>query len=125
VSLANLGRVLLDLEDEAGARDAFRESFGLARRLDYQMLLAYLLAASGELARRAREPERAGRLVGAARGLFEAIGMEIPAEERHEHERTLGPLREELGEETLERLLEEGRRPPVDQAIEDGVALTA
>jgi tetratricopeptide (TPR) repeat protein len=125
VSLANLGRVLLELDDEAGAREAFRESFDLGRRLDYQMLLAYLLGASGELARRAGEPERAGRLIGAATALFEAIGMEIPAEELHEHERTLGPLRDELGEEAVLGLLEEGRRVPVDEAIADGVALTA
>jgi hypothetical protein len=50
--------------------------------------------------------------------------MEIPAEELHEHERTLGPLRDELGEEAVLRLLEEGRRVPVDEAIADGVALT-
>jgi tetratricopeptide (TPR) repeat protein len=125
VSLANLGRVLLDLDDDAGAREAFRESFELARRLDYQMLLAYLLAASGELARRAGEARHAARLIGAAVELFEAIGMEIPAEERGEHERTLEPLRDELGEELVARLVDEGRRLPVDAAIEDAVALTA
>ena len=124
VSLANLGRVLLELGDEAGARDAFRESFELGRGLDYQMLLAYLLGASGELARRSGELERAGRLIGAATALFESIGMEIPAEELHEHERTLAPLRAELGEDETARLVAEGRRLPADTAIADGVALT-
>jgi hypothetical protein len=91
VSLANLGRVLLDLDDEAGARDAFRESFGLARRLEGSS------RRSGWSSRRRSAMSTSARSVRCARS----------------------------SGRTLERLLEEGRRLPVDQAIGDGVALTA
>ena len=93
----------------AQPRDAFRESLEIGRRLDYQMLLAYLLSAGGELARRAGEPDRAARLVGAATALFEAIGMEIPGEE--------------LGHEATTRLVAEGRLTAAADAIADAAAL--
>jgi predicted ATPase/DNA-binding SARP family transcriptional activator len=124
VSLANLGRVLLELGDEPGARGAFGESFELALRLSYQMLLAYLVGAAGELARRAGELETAAVLVGSAASLFEAMGMEIPEEEIHEHERTLTPLRETLGNAAVERLLQEGRAGAADEMIARARELT-
>jgi tetratricopeptide (TPR) repeat protein len=124
VSLANLGRVLLELGDERAARDAFGESFELALRVSYQMLLAYLVGAAGELARRAGELETAAVLVGSATALFEAMEMEIPEEELHEHERTLAPLRESLGDEPVERLLLEGRAGAADEMIARARELT-
>jgi predicted ATPase/DNA-binding SARP family transcriptional activator len=123
VSLANLSRVRLDLGDEGAARAALSESLGIARRLNYQMLLAYLLGASGELARRNGHPELAGRLVGAAGGLFEAIGMAIPDEEVDEHRRTLAALREELGGETVDGLVRDGRAGPVEAMLEEAAAV--
>jgi tetratricopeptide (TPR) repeat protein len=118
VSLANLGRVRLALDDDAGARAALRESFELGLRLDYRMLLAYLLGAAAELARRAGAQEESARLLGAGAALFEAIGMAMPQEEIDEHEQTLVPLREGLGDDATARLVAEGGRAQADEMIE-------
>jgi hypothetical protein len=88
------------------------------------MLLAYLLGAAGELARRAGQPQQAARLIGGAVGAFEAIAMRIPQEELDEHERTLGPLRETLGAERTAELVEVGRLAPFDKLIAEAQDLT-
>ena len=124
VSLANLGRVRLALGDDNGARAALHEFFELGLRLEYRMLLAYLLSAAAELARRGGAPEDSAGLVGAGAALFEAIGMAIPQEEIDEHERTLTPLREPLGDDAVARLVAEGREAPVDGMIERALEFT-
>jgi tetratricopeptide (TPR) repeat protein len=124
VSLANLGRVRFALGEDDAARAALRESFELGVRLDYRMLLAYLLGAAGELARRAGQPQQAARLIGGAVGAFEAIAMRIPQEELDEHERTLGPLRETLGAERTAELVEIGRLASFDKLIAEAQDLT-
>jgi predicted ATPase/DNA-binding SARP family transcriptional activator len=123
VSLANLGRVRLELGDVDAARAALRESLEIARRLNYQMLLAYLLGAAGEIARRHGDPEAGARLVGAGAGLFEAIGMAIPDEECEEHERTLAAIRGELGDEATDDCVRVGRARPVDEMVETALAV--
>jgi len=124
VSLANLGRVRLALGEDDAARAAFHESLTVGLRLDYRMLLAYLLGAAGELARRAGRPEQAARLIGGAAGAFEAIAMQIPQEETAEHERTLEPLRETLGAERTAELVAEGRQAPFDELTAEARELT-
>jgi len=124
VSLANLGRVRFALGEDDAARAALRESLMLGIRLDYRMLLAYLLGAAAELARRAAQPEQAARLIGGAAGAFEAIGMQIPQEEIDEHERTLEPLRETLGAERTAELVEVGRLAAFDELIAEAQELT-
>ena len=124
VSLANLGRVRLALGEDDAARAAFHESLTVGLRLDYRMLLAYLLGAAGELARRAGRPEQAARLIGGAAGAFEAIAMQIPQEETAEHERTLEPLRETLGAERTAELVAEGRQAPFDELTAEAHELT-
>ena len=88
------------------------------------MLLAYLLGAAGELARRVGKPEQAAHLIGGAAGAFDAIAMQIPQEEVDEHERTLEPLRETLGADRTTELVEAGRRAPLDELIAEAQELT-
>jgi predicted ATPase/DNA-binding SARP family transcriptional activator len=118
VSLANLGRARLQVEDEEAARAALRESFDLARKLGYQMLLAYLLGSAAGLAVGRGQSDQAVRFVGAATAFFEAIGMPVPAEEVEEHERALGPLRAELGVHEIEQLLAQGRDEQLDTMLD-------
>jgi predicted ATPase/DNA-binding SARP family transcriptional activator len=125
VSLANLGRVELALGDEQAACASLHESLDLAIRLDYRMLIAYLLGAAGEIARRRGLHDQSGRLVGAAVGLFERIGMRVPDEEHEEHEATLAPLREKLGGDAVAALLREGAATPVESMLAQASELTA
>lgn len=117
--------MLLQLEEDTEARAAFAESLQLALQLEYQMLIAYLLGAAAELARRAGRLDRAAVLVGAAGALFAAIGMQVPEEETEEHGRTLGAVREALDAEEIERLLDLGRCAPLDELTAEAAALIA
>jgi hypothetical protein len=55
--------------------------------------------------------------MGAAAGLFADIGMAIPEEELAEHDKTLDPLRAELGD-ALAGYVEEGRASPRDYIVD-------
>jgi predicted ATPase/DNA-binding SARP family transcriptional activator len=109
VSLANLGRAQLDLGELAEARVSLGESFEIAERLEYTILIAYLLGSAANLAVRERDPAGGARLLGAAVQLFASIGMPVPPEEVGEHEATRSALRAALGEEEAGRLEHEGR----------------
>ena len=52
VSLANLARVQLKGGDVEAARLSLREAFEVALRIDYKMLIAYLLGSAGDLRQR-------------------------------------------------------------------------
>ncbi|TMF83740.1 MAG: tetratricopeptide repeat protein [Chloroflexi bacterium] len=123
VSLANLARVQLTLGDDSAARLALGEAMGIAQRIGYQLLLAYGLGAAAELAARDGEPARAARLIGASRGLFEAIAMPFPDAEADEQERTLAAIRPPLGSE-CDELVTQGRIAAVDEMIADALELT-
>ena len=74
------------------ARVSLREAFEVALRIDYKMLIAYLLGSAGYFAvaqNDLQEPLRPRSELGE---VFAAIGMPVPPEELVEHERTLGPL---------------------------------
>ena len=123
VSLANLARVQLTLGDDSAARLALGEAMGIAQRIGYQLLLAYGLGAAAELAARDGEPARAARLIGASRGLFEAIAMPFPEAEADEQERTLAAIRPALGSE-CDELVAHGRIAADDEMIADALQLT-
>jgi tetratricopeptide (TPR) repeat protein len=123
VSLANLGRVDLALGNERAACEALAESLEIAMRIDYRILIAHLLGAAGEVARRRGLGELGARLVGAAVAEFERIGMPIPDEERGEHVTTLAPLRDELGEDAVAALLQAGAAESVDAMLSQAVEL--
>jgi predicted ATPase/DNA-binding SARP family transcriptional activator len=124
VSLVNLARVQIVLGDQAAARRSLHECLSITGRIGYQMLTAYALGAAAELARVEGEPEQAARLVGASAAAFAAIGMPVPDEEQEDHDRTLGPVRESLGEGKVEELLAGGRAAPIEQMLAVALDLT-
>lgn len=118
VSLANAGRARLELGDEAAARDALHESLEIARRLDYRMLLAYLLGSAAFFALRKSRAEQAAFLVGGAAAMFAAIGMPVPPEETAEHRRALEHAEAALGGAAAEERRLEGRAAPLETLVE-------
>jgi predicted ATPase/DNA-binding SARP family transcriptional activator len=123
VSLANLARVHLGRGEVADARVTLAESMEIARRLGYQLLLAYTLGAAAELAARDGRPAGAARLLGASAALFEAIAMPMPDVERDEQARTLAAIRPALGDEA-EELVAHGRSTPLDEMVAEALELT-
>ena len=117
MTLGHLGTLALRQGDHAEAERYFREA--LALRLDrddrYGMAiqltdLAYLAAARGEA-------ERAARLAGAASALREAIGAEIDAGIRAEHDRLVAGLRDTLGDDRFEAAWSAGHGLTPEQAV--------
>jgi predicted ATPase len=123
VSLANLARVHLGRGEVADARVTLAESMEIAKRLGYQLLLAYTLGAAAELAAREGRPAGAARLIGASAALFEAISMPMPDVERDEQGRTLAAIRPVLGDEA-EELIAQGRSTPLDEMVAEALELT-
>ena len=119
VTLANLGRVHLALGDDEAARRTLHESIGIARRLQYHMVLAHVVGAVAELEARAGRYESSVRLVGAARGAFGGIGMPVPAEEAAEHDSTLAACAEHLDAERIEALMADGAALPLGAVVEE------
>jgi predicted ATPase/DNA-binding SARP family transcriptional activator len=123
VSLANLARVHLGRGEVADARVTLAESMEIAKRLGYQLLLAYTLGAAAELAAREGRPAGAARLIGASAALFEAISMPMPDVEKDEQGRTLAAIRPVLGDEA-EELIAQGRSTPLDEMVAEALELT-
>jgi predicted ATPase/class 3 adenylate cyclase len=92
--------------DEAGR--LFAEAFATFREEKWPEGIAYGLEGLAAAAARSGEAERAARLLGAAGALLEETGLTFEPFEQAMHDRTTELLREELGEERLRALIDEG-----------------
>jgi tetratricopeptide (TPR) repeat protein len=109
VSLHNLARTRLALGQLDEARDLLGECVELATAIGYNEVIAHALAAAAELALRAGRLETAARLLGGSEALFDEIGAQMQGDEEEARARTLAELRESLGDDRLDELLDEGR----------------
>jgi hypothetical protein len=71
------------------------------------------------------QPIQAARLFGAALELRDSIGVPLPRVERVTFERYLTLARERMSPEAWEAALADGRAQPLDELLEDGLALLA
>lgn len=62
--------------------------------------------------------EKAARISGVAEAVSEAIGVGLHLTDRLEHDRSLAGLRDRLGDEQFSRLVSEGRRMRVEEAVD-------
>ena len=122
VSLHNLGRIELRSGRPAAAAALFRECFDSALELDYRELIAYCVQAAAELAV-PDDPVRAARLLGAADGLFEALGVIRLGGEAESYDEAVAALGRELGADGLERESAAGRATGEGEAVADALAL--
>jgi len=89
----------------------------LSQTLGDQASIAWCLAGLGSAAALDEEPERAGRLWGAAERLRQAIGCRSAPAARATYERAVAAARAQLGEEAFAAAWAEGRAMSLDQAI--------
>jgi predicted ATPase/DNA-binding SARP family transcriptional activator len=108
VSLHNLGRARLMLDEREDARASIVESYELAQTIGYVEVLAYCLAAASELALAEGDLETAARFLGTSRATFAAIGAEVAPEEAASQSHALETLIAALGEERCSELVAEG-----------------
>jgi excisionase family DNA binding protein len=107
-----LGQALLARDKVARAETALREALTAIRDIEYEQLLPAALRSIAQVTARQGDFTVAARWYGAEAGIREALGMELPAARRADHERAIAKVREALGEAEFAAAWEEGWRDP-------------
>ena len=122
-TLVFLGQELLAQGDVARGEAALREALAAIGEIDYKQMLPAALRAFAHLATRRGDVATAARRYGAADGVMEALGMELPAARRAGHERAVAAVRETLGAEAFTAEWTTGAVLSLEEAIAEAAAL--
>lgn len=117
LALHNLGYMALYRGEPKRAERLFTDSLSLYEGRQYHKGEAECLAGLGRVEASEGRQERAARLCGAAEAILENLGTRLDTLDRADYERTIGTLRNQLGER-LETLLDEGRAMSIAEAVE-------
>jgi len=117
-ALKGMGRVALAEGDHAAARRLFEESLTLDREIDDGYMTIASLAWLGGVAVRAGQLDRGAKLLGAAGGLLQSMGVTLFREDRLPYERALSAARSQLEPEKFETAWGEGRSMSLEDATE-------
>ncbi len=120
ISLYNLAQAALSCSDYDEAALLFEEGVTLSEQMRDRANVAYCLEGLAVVANARGEAERSGRLIGAAEGLHEAVGVPVYLyyePHRSRYERTVSAVRSQLGEEAFEAAWAEGRAMTLEQAV--------
>jgi predicted ATPase/Tfp pilus assembly protein PilF len=116
-ALALLGLVTQAQGDSAKARSCHAESLALWRELGEDRYIAECLEGLAEVARAEGCPERAARLVGAARALRDAVGYPHAPANQLDDDRNIATIRAALGEEAFAAAWAAGRAMNLEEAV--------
>jgi tetratricopeptide (TPR) repeat protein len=120
IALYNLAQAALSRSDYDGAVLLFEEGVTLSEQMGDRANIAYCLEGLAVVANARGEAERSGRLIGAAEGLHEAVGVPVYLyykPHRSRYERTVAAVRSQLGEEAFEEARAEGWAMTFEQAV--------
>jgi hypothetical protein len=120
ISLYNLAQAALSRSDYDGAAHLFEEGVTLSEQMRDRANVAYCLEGLAVVANARGEAERSGRLIGAAEGLHEAVGVPVYLyyePHRSVYERTVAAVRSWLGREAFEEARAEGRDMTFEHAV--------
>lgn len=120
----SLGEIALAERDTCEANRRIRESLKLLDEIGDKMCIAWCLATVAGTSALDEDPERGARLWGAGEGLRKWIGCRIAPASRLNRERTVAMLREQLSEAEFARLVAEGAKMTVDEAVVFALAET-
>jgi predicted ATPase/DNA-binding CsgD family transcriptional regulator len=123
-SLRDLGDVARDQGDYGGSVAFYRECLALLDERDDLNVVVDALQGAALAAASWGQPDRAGRLLGAAEVVREQLGIAIALPtDRAAHERTVASVRAALGDDGLRRAWAVGRGLPLAAAIAEVQAL--
>jgi DNA-binding CsgD family transcriptional regulator len=111
-AMVYLGQALLSEGETARAATVLREALAAIRDIDYKQILPAALRALARLEMRRGDDTAAARWYGAADGVMDALGMELPVARRDTLERALAAVRGRLGETAFVAAWTEGRSDP-------------
>jgi tetratricopeptide (TPR) repeat protein len=120
IALYNLAQVALSRGDYSGAVSLFEEGVALSGEVGDRANLAYCLEGLAVVAGARGEAMRAARLIGAAEGLHEAIGVPVYVyyePDRSLYEHRVAAVRSQMGAEAFEAARAEGRAMTFEQAV--------
>ena len=83
-------------------------------------MIGYCLEGFAAVAARKGDHRRAARLLGTAHELLIASGGALEPAEEKQHQQTVAAVESALGSETMNELWAEGRKTPLEAAIELG-----
>jgi len=121
-SLLSLGRIA-EQHDPGRAALLLKEAVALSREAGDPRIVASVLEGIAGTARESK-PERAAKVLGAAAALRETLGAPVPASERADHDRAVAAARGALGESAFADAGAAGRALPVEEAVNEALALT-
>jgi hypothetical protein len=116
-TLIVLGSVARDAGDYVEAHALYCEGLSVQAELGKKMLIADCLEGLASVAGKQGEPERAGRLFGAAERLREVTGVPITPSERPHYDNFLAAARQQLDEDQWNAVWAEGRAMRMVQTI--------
>ena len=114
-----LGQVVLRRGDPERAARVFAEGLAAHRALGHRQGVARCLAGAAGAAAARGDPRRAARLLGAVDALLEEAGAPLPGLHAEEVGRHAAAVRARLSATAFAAARREGRRWPLDQAVEE------
>jgi predicted ATPase/DNA-binding SARP family transcriptional activator len=108
IALINTAGAQLERGDPARAAGPLAEGLSIACSIGFREVTAYGLAAGARLLLARGELEGSVRLLRAATGLFEALGITLTGDERESYDATHETLREALGPARVDELMADG-----------------
>jgi predicted ATPase/DNA-binding XRE family transcriptional regulator len=120
IALYNLAQAALSRSDYDGAASIFEEGVILSEQMGDRANVAYCLEGLAVVANARGEAERSARLIGAAEGLHEAVGVPVYLyyePHRSIYERTMAAVGSRLGAEAFKGDRERGRAMTFEQTV--------
>ncbi|HLK60608.1 MAG TPA: tetratricopeptide repeat protein [Chthonomonadaceae bacterium] len=117
INLQGLGNVAKFQGDYAAARALYGESLAVAQELGDKQRIAFLLEAFANL-KATEQPERAGRLWGAAEALRKTVGLHRSPNEQARYDRQVVQARAAVGDAAFAAAWTEGQAMPLEQAVD-------
>jgi predicted ATPase/class 3 adenylate cyclase len=114
----NLGMISHHLGDDARARQYLLESLDKAVELEFDVQIAHCILALAEHLAVESMPEIGARLVGAADGFFDAVGLLAQPADAPDYDRIRHDLEQTLGPEQYAAQVADGSRLTLEEAVE-------
>jgi predicted ATPase/class 3 adenylate cyclase len=118
VSLFNLGQLSLLANDSATARGLYHASLTISAKLGARTMIAAAWDGLAGVAVLEGQPERAGRLIGAAEAMRKAINAKVDASDLPLYERTVAAVDAALGKQAFTAARAAGAALPLERAVE-------
>jgi non-specific serine/threonine protein kinase len=120
IALYNLAQAALSRSDYDGAASHLEEGMTLSEQMGDRANVAYCLEGLAVVANARGKAERSGRLIGAAEGLHEAVGVPVYVyyePHRSLYECTVATVRSHMGVEAFQVAQAQGRTMTFEQAV--------